>query len=88
MSAEYCAYSKHIHLDCFIICMCIQIASFTTATLSGPLSGEIQRQLLTDSSFSTNSSCRDTVQGTSLRAKAAFAVKLFSGTMAVARSDA
>ena len=68
--------------------MCIQIASFTIATLSGPLWGEIQKQLLTDSSFSTNPLCRDTVQDTSLPEKAAFAVKFFSETMAVARSDA
>lgn len=68
--------------------MCTQIASFTTATLSGPLWGEIQRELLTDSSFSTNPLCRDTVQDTSLPAKAAFAVKLFSETVAMARSDA
>lgn len=68
--------------------MCIQIASFTAATLFGPLWGEIQEQLLTDSSFGTNPLCCDTVQGTSLPKKAAFAVKLFAETMAVARSDA
>jgi len=68
--------------------MCIQIASFTTATLSGPLWGEIHRQLLTDSSFSTKTLSCDMVQGMSLPAKAAFAVKLFSEIMAVARSDA
>lgn len=64
------------------------MASFITATLSGPLWGEIQRQLLTDSSFSRNPLCRGTVQATALPAKAAFAVKLFSEIMAVARSDA
>lgn len=35
MFAEHCAYSTNTHLACFRICMRIQIASFTTATLPG-----------------------------------------------------
>lgn len=74
VSSEYCSYSNSIHLDCFIICMGIQMASFTAATLAGPLWGEIQKQLLSDSSFSTDPLCHVTTQGLSLPAKAEIAL--------------
>lgn len=79
---------KNIHLACFIICVCIQTASFPIAALPAPLWGEIQKQLLTDSSFGTNPLCPDTVSGMTLPEKAASAVQLLCETMAVARSDA
>lgn len=64
----------NIHLNCLIICTCMQMASFATAALSDPLWGKLQNQLLSASSLGTNPLCHGAVQYLSLPRKAEIVV--------------